>query len=176
MVTELNSIHRESRFQKDRRLKDAMLKVLSRHQNGIYAEDFISEVGSMVKVSRGTIYRAINEFLSYALMREETDPKDRRRKKYYPVVEKVKAQTLRFRIEDFIHSLRDVQCFEYEKVVGDYDLTVSFLFQHYRKVELPPEIKQMLPQLKTMLEPFMETTKVDALAIFVGCRKHSEKV
>ena len=175
-MTELNSIHRESRFQKDRRLKDAMLKVLSRHQNGIYAEDFISEVGSMVKVSRGTIYKAINEFLSYTLMRVEIDAKDRRRKKYYPVVEKVKAQTLRFRIEDFIHSLRDAQCFEYEKVVGDYDLSVSFLFQHYRKVELAPEVKQVLPQIMTMLEPFMEETKLDAFAVFVGCCKHGKKV
>lgn len=175
-MTELNSIHRESRFQKDRRLKDAMLKVLSRHQNGIYAEDFISEVGSMVKVSRGTIYKAINDFLFHGLMRVEIDAKDRRRKKYYPVVEKVKAQTLRFRIEDFIHSLRDVQCFEYEKVVGDYDLTVSFLFQHYRKVELAPEVKQVLPQIMTMLEPFMEETKLDAFAVFVGCCKHGKKV
>jgi len=155
-----------------------MLKVLRAHEkDGINVEDFVRQIQSMVEVSRGKVFTTVKDFLFHGLMREETDSKDRRRKRYYPNMAKVKAQATRFRIEDFIQSLKDVQSFEYEKAVGDYDLTVSLLFEHYRKVELAPEMKQVLLNgVMVMLEPFMKDTKVDAFALFVGCRKHGKKV
>ncbi len=173
MVTELNLIrNEEDRFQKDRALKAVMLKVLSQHEkDGIKPEDLVKQVQSMVKVSRGKIFNVIKDFHFHGLIRIETDSKDRRRKRYYPNIGKVKAQTAKFKIEDFLKQLKNPQSFEYEKAVGEYDLAVSFLFEHHRKVELMSEIQQQIPLLMTLLEPFMKETKLETFAVFIGCHK-----
>ena len=149
-----------------------MLKVLSQHEkDGIQAEEFLKQVQSMVKVSRGKVFNVVKDFHFHGLIRIEPDARDRRKKWYYPNIGKVKSQTVKLKIEDFLKQLKNPQSFEYEKTVGKYNLAVSFLFEHYRKVELMPEIEQAIPQLMTLLEPFMKETKLETFAVFIGCRK-----
>jgi len=163
----------ENRFQKDRKLRKEMMQILNRHEkDGIAPEDFIKQVQSVVKVSRGKIFNVIKDFAFHGLIRIETDAEDRRKKRYYPNIDYAKAEVTRYKVEDFLRSIKKPQSFEFEKNIRGYHLSLSLIFEHYKEVKLDQKFaRESLEPIMNMLEPFMKETKLDTFTIFVGCQK-----
>lgn len=98
---------RESRFSKDKRIKEVMNRIFEQNPNGIDSEKFVTEVRNETGTSRGKIFDLIKLFDTTGRIKIERDPKDRRKAIYKPIMQRIKTDRRIYQAKGFIESLKD---------------------------------------------------------------------
>jgi len=148
---------RETRYSKEKQVKEVMFKVLEQNPEGTGSEEFINLVRGQIAVSKGKIFDLVKFFVNAGKMTIERNPRDRRKAIYKPVLQRVKTDRKVFQASQFIETLSDpIHAYK-----GRGKVTVSFFFdlagkgnrkywQNYVDESVESAVKQYRHVLRTL--------------------------
>lgn len=133
----MDSISYKTRFDKKAKVRQVMLEVLKENPEGITSEKYVEKVRQKTRVSRGLIFDLIKELEVTGRIAIERDPKDRRKAIYKPFPQKVIVDIERYRIGQFLSSLREPWCVETSTLYEGYNMTLTALIESSATLEKP---------------------------------------
>jgi hypothetical protein len=174
MVSRLNSIQIQGRYQKEKLVKKEMTKMLTENPNGIDSEEFVKKITEATGASRGMVYDRIRDFQTVGNIRIDRPKHDRRKAIYFPNnIPKLEAQNRRYHVEEFLGNMNPSNSHEDIRLENNMQITFSLFAEGKGKPKWPEDtLKLAFQGFQPLGEAYMKGKKgLDKFAIFVGFEK-----